>query len=80
MKKTFVHSLELFVDENYENMVLARRCIITGEKFKPYKNIPDAEQPSITVTANGVYLGDMLNTLLKLEYQLKQKYNKEGDK
>ncbi len=79
-EKTFVHSLELFVDENYENMVLARRCIITGEKFKPYKNIPDAEQPSITVTANGVYLGDMLNTLLKLEYQLKQKYNKEGDK
>lgn len=79
-EKSFVRSLEFLVDENYENMVLAKRCLISGEKFKPYKNQPDEKQPNIEDTANGVYVSDMLKHLLKLEYDLKQKYNEEGDK
>ena len=79
-EKSFVHALEKFLDQNYEKMVLARRCLISGEKFKPYETQPDEKQPSIKKTANGEYVSDMLKNLLELEYYLKQKYNEEGDK
>jgi hypothetical protein len=79
-EKSFVRSLEVFVEGKYEHMVLANRCLISGEKFKPYEILSDEGQPNIEETANGVYLSDMLKHLLKLEYDLEQKYNEEGDK
>lgn len=79
-EKVYIRNREIDLDENYKAMVLARRCLINGEKFKPYKNQPDEEQPNIEKTANGVYFGEVLNNFLKLEYVLKQKYNEEGDK
>lgn len=79
-EKCYIHYKERSLNKKYELMVLARRCLINGEKFKPLKRRPDKEQPNMEEAANGVHFDYMLNYLLKLEYVLKQKYNEEGDK
>lgn len=79
-EKVSAYARDVNVKENYELMVLANRSLISGEKFKPYKTLSDDEQPDVVDEAKGIYIRLPMNDLLELEYELKQKYNEEGDK
>jgi len=79
-EKTYIRSLEMSLSGEYEKMVLANRSLMTGEKYNPYKSQIEFKQQTIERTANGEYLSEVLKEIFELEYELKQKYNEEGDK
>lgn len=79
-EKTYVYTFDCIVGEKYEHMVLANRCLISGEKFKPYEILSDDKQPDVEKAAKGRLVYLTMKELLELEYELKQKYNEEGDK
>lgn len=61
----------------YDNYVKAIRYGLRGEVFDPYG---DSSQDVIQETLDGTDFRKDLESLLELEYLLKQKYNKEGVK
>lgn len=79
-EKTVVYARDVNVEEDYKLMVLANRCLISGEKYKPFETLSDDRQHDVEASANGLHVRKSMEYLLELEYELKQKYNEEGDK
>ena len=63
--------------KTYDWYVSSIRYRLRGEEFKPYKTM---SQEGVQMVSDGRFLEFHLETLLELEYELKQKYNEEGDK
>lgn len=63
--------------ESYDEYVTSIRYGLRGEVFNPFV---EQSQDLIEALSDGKLFRFALKDLLKLEHELKQKYNKEGDK
>ena len=63
--------------ESYDEYVTSIRYGLRGEVFNPFV---EQSQDLIEALSDGTLFGFSLKHLLELEHELKQKYNKEGDK
>lgn len=83
-EKTCVNALESHSNRVLEKTREAIRCSLSGETFKPFKNLEDDAQPKdeeeLKFFTSGKYYNMQITYILQYEYYLKQKYNEEGDK
>ena len=75
--KERVSFLESHLEPKFDLCVQAIRCNISGEEFNPFND----DEPLDTRGFKNLGIVVLtLEELLELEYELKQKYNEEGDK
>ena len=82
-EKTCVNALESNSNRVLDKTREAIRCSLSGETFKPFKNLEDDAQPTgdeLEFFTSGRYYNRKITYILQYEYYLKQKYNEEGDK
>lgn len=76
-EKFIVYYKDGRVNVSYDHYVKSIRYSLRGEVFNPYEEI---SQDFIQEISDGTDFRKGLESLLELEYLLKQKYNKEDDK